>query len=315
MPTAFSTNTKDAQEALAYVRTYLQDTPLKNNRPDLVLSELGKIGFMGEGTRKYEWTRFSKIAKEDVSAKNDNTHGVVNQSVKMSAIPLTAESQPLEVHTTFNTDTLKSNPLKWIEGAKEELSRAVLERKEEMILDKILAGTNVAFGAGKTSRSSLGTGDKMLLQDLITIGSRLRKRNVPTFADGKYVCLISPDCANEIMTLTTASSWIDVAKYDSDGSRIKAGEIGMIGNLHVISYSFMKTFSSTVTVQPTIAFGADAFGVPELQDLRLNVSGLTPTPVTDPHGKLISVAVDLDFGSRILNEDNLQRFESYATIL
>lgn len=251
--------------------------------------------------------------------------------LSVATTPLTEGSPPTAVALSVSATLLDSDqygnlvditdlaatksPLDLRNLAGERLGRNAAETIDQLVRDVIAGGGTVHFSeVGATQRSDLdATGDEVTAAVLRKLAARMFKSKIPRFPDNYYRLLVSPEVAFDIMNETGVGGFIDVRKY-TDPSDMIEGEIGQMGGFRIIQAVNAPTFSSSVTVHASIAFGRmPGWGWGDLQALR--------TYYTAPGGKgdelhqKESVGWKIAFGTAVLVNARYFRLESAATAL
>jgi N4-gp56 family major capsid protein len=112
-----------------------------------------------------------------------------------------------------------------------------------------------------------------------------------------------------LQTETGIGGFLDINKYKRP-DRIDTGEIGKIGNVRIFVSPFIKTYSSNITVYPTLFIGKQAYGGSQLQSMQMIMKPLGSSGVADPLNQRMSVGAKTFFASKILQQDSIQVLES-----
>lgn len=112
--------------------------------------------------------------------------------------------------------------------------------------DAICAGTNVQYAGGKTSRSSLGSNDKLTTEEIRKAVRTLKKNKARQFSeDGRrphYICICSPEATYD---LQSDEMWKNVSTY-SNAEAVYSGEIGMLYGVVFVESNEAKVFHQKV---------------------------------------------------------------------
>lgn len=112
--------------------------------------------------------------------------------------------------------------------------------------DAMCAGTNVQYAGGKTSRSSLGSSDKLTTEEVRKAVRTLKKNKARQFSeDGRrphYICICSPEATYD---LQSDEMWKNVSTY-SNAEAIYSGEIGMLYGVVFVESTEAKVFRQKV---------------------------------------------------------------------
>lgn len=142
--------------------------------------------------------------------------------------------------------------------------RNALARQVDTVLQAVVnSGTNgVIYSGSKTSRTTIGAGDTITQSDMVRAVKYLRSANAAglrPFEGQYYVAVIHPQVMGDLMSTTSAGSWIDVGRYTSV-DELKAGKMGDFRGVRYLESAYQNYFNSTVAVFPTTVLGEDSFG-------------------------------------------------------
>jgi N4-gp56 family major capsid protein len=196
----------------------------------------------------------------------------------------------------------------------EKLARNAAESIDQLARDEIAAGgTFFAAEIGSTLRSQLDAGDLVTAGTLRQLRAKMFKSKIP-LAGRHYFLLVSPDVGFDIRNDTVAGNFIDVNKY-TDPSIIKDGELGTMEGFRIIEVVNAPTFSSSVLVHASVAFGSlPGWGWGDLQTLR--TYDVPPGgDHSDPLGQSHKMGWKVDFGVAALSNARYFRLESAATLI
>lgn len=139
-----------------------------------------------------------------------------------------------------------------------------LTRMVDVVLQTVVnAGSNgVIYSGGKTSRTGLGSGDTIAQSDMVRGVTWMRASNaagVKPFEGSYFAGIISPNVMGDLMSTTSAGSWIDVGRY-TNVDDLRKGSMGDFRGVRFLESPFQNYFNSTVPVMPTTLIGEDSFG-------------------------------------------------------
>lgn len=142
--------------------------------------------------------------------------------------------------------------------------RNSLARLVDTVIQTVVnAGTNgVIYSGSKTSRSSLGAGDIISQNDMVKAVRNLRSSNaagLKPFEGKYYVAVIHPAVMYDLMSNTSAGSWLDVGRYSSVDDLL-AGKMSDFRGVRYLESAYQNYYNSTVPVIPTTVLGDKSFG-------------------------------------------------------
>lgn len=254
------------------MKTYYDTELLENARPEMVYTQLGRKQPLpaNHGTT-VEWRKFNTLPNLEKL-----TEGVIPTGKKLGMTSLTVEisqygeyftvSDRLDIHAIDNV----------ILGGTQELGAASGKTWDELTRDELMTNTNVlladayddtGYKSTPASRAELKTAsvtNKLrcrLTPDMIAKAVRqLRNTNTPYFEGKKYVAVVHPSAAYDLMR---HPEWNDYHKYSAT-TEIFEGELGELYGVRFLSSTLAPVWkmaaSDSVVFYTTMVFGKDAFG-------------------------------------------------------
>lgn len=227
--------------------------------------------------------------------------------VKFSSRVLATSSDPL----MFKTQMLQA--------------RQIALSRDSMLQTTILAGTNVTYAAGRSSRATVAAGDLPTTADLKGLIKNLRGRGVPymtsfinptTGVDTRvgrpaYVAMVNNDTWDVIQDLTGV---VTTENYQS-GNTLLPGEVGMYKELRfcltTTGFKFAGAGASSIDVHSIVVVGAGAYGSAKVatRGPRAVIHPVNNPDSSDKLGRLAWAGWLMDFGRVILDDDKMERYE------
>ena len=185
----------------------------------------------------------------------------------------------------------------------------------------LMAGTNVQYANGRLSRATVAATDVLTVTEIRKAVRTLKKNHANQFTSGPdgssrrphWICICSPDATYD---LQSDQLWQDVSKY-SNAEQIYAGEIGRLFGVVFVEASNAPTLSgagaSSADLQQTIVFGADAYGVIDVNGsgaIRSIVKPAGSAGSADPLNQISTVGAKvMAYTAKILNDEWIVRIE------
>lgn len=157
---------------------------------------------------------------------------------------------------------VRNSAIEAINNATNEVRNALARMVDLVIQTVVNAGANgVIYSGGKTSRTSIGSGDLINQSDVIRGVTYLRGSNAAGVKDfgGYYTAIIHPNVEGDLMSNTNTGSFTDVGRYTSVDD-LQAGKMGTFRGVRYMTTGFQSYFNSTVPVMPTTLIGQESFG-------------------------------------------------------
>ena len=232
--------------------------------------------------KKVEWRRWNLF---DPDAVVTLTEGVTPDSQDISQSKVEAEVAQYGAFVEVS-DLLELTAYDDVIGDTSELlGEQMGVHIEHVTRDAMIATTNKQFAGGRASAATLTSSDKLTVAEIRKAVRTLKKNKTRRFGNGRaphFICICDPDATFD---LQSDSLWQDVSKY-SNAEQIYSGEIGrLFGVVFVEStegkvddHTATNPVNSTVDVHHTLLFGADAYGIVDIDGSD------TMEIIVKPHG-------------------------------
>ena len=208
------------------MKTFYRTSLLENARNEHYFNQFGqKQPLPKNGGNKVEWRRFETFDK----ALTPLTEGVTPSGRNVNMTKIEAELNQYGDYTTVS-DRLELeavDPI--IMLATEEHGAQAGDTLDTITRNVLIAGTNVIYAGGKTSRNALGNTDTITPTVVDQAYTFLKKMKAPTI-NGDYIAVIHPSVAYD---LRESNGWLDVHKY-AQPTEIFNGEIGKLHNVRFV---------------------------------------------------------------------------------
>ena len=194
------------------------------------------------------------------------------------------------------------------------------ESMDTIVRDILLAGTNVVYAGGKTSRATVTATDIINAADILKIRRTLKRNKVkpvslPSGGKG-YIGFVHTDVATDLMK---TQEWKDQNTYVDTKNR----EEGILGKMYGIyfieadnSAVLTGAGASSAAVYPSIFIGDKAYGIPDVAgsskpEIIVHKAGSGGS--SDPLNQFSTVAWKSVFTAARLQELAIVRYESGAS--
>jgi N4-gp56 family major capsid protein len=188
--------------------------------------------------------------------------------------------------------------------------------------EALAAGTNVAYGAGGTtrpgSRGAVEAEDTFVGNNVREVVAQLRTANVPTLGAGMYVGMMHPNVSYDFRSATGPANWRDPHIY-VDTANIYNGEIGAYEGVRFIETPRTKIYtgsgSGAINVYATHIVGFQA-----LAKAVANAGGYSENPVivrgpvTDKLERFQPIGWKHLVGYKVFREESVRRVESSSSL-
>lgn len=300
------------------MKTFYKTSLLENARNEHFFAQFGQKQPLpkGEG-KKVEWRKFDTFEK----ALTPLTEGVTpdGRNVNMSKLEATIYQYGDYTTVSDRLELEAVDPI--ITAVTEEHGAQAGDTLDTLIRNVVVAGTNVIYGGGKTSRATLGASDK-ITPTLVDMAYTLLKKMKAPKINGDYVAIIHPSVSFD---LRESSDWLDVHKY-AQPEEIYNGEIGKLHGIRFLEDTEQKIWRGTAdgcaadtSVYAVTVFGKDAYGIvdPTAESLEVIVKQRGSAGTADPLDQRSTIGWKASTASKILYQERLVRLEvgsSYSAI-
>ena len=248
-------------------KTFYDKALLEAAKPNLVHLQFGrKRSIPKHGGKTIEYRMYSSFPK----ATTPLTEGVTPDGVPMKVDVLHKELAEFGAYTTM-TDIINLTQIDDIAlQATEKHGDSMALTLDTITRNALNEATNAVFAAKDGVRASVIseiTSDHVLTyKDVAIMATYLKRNNAPTI-DGKYIWIIHPDVALDIML---DDRWIDVQKYKNP-ENIYYGEIGTLHKFRFIESTEAAIYTGEnggkdgCPVYSNICLGKDAYDVIDVE--------------------------------------------------
>ena len=265
------------------------------------------------------WTLF------DPAAVHELTEGVTpdSQDLGQTAVTATVKQYGAFIETS---DLLNLTAYDDVKGDSTELlAEQMGTRLDWIVRDAMVATTNKQIAGGRAGTANLTSADVLTVAEIRKAVRTLKKNKARMFSgNGRrphFVCICDPDATYD---LQSDSLWQDVSKY-SNAEQIYSGEIGrLFGVVFVESteglislHTATSPLNSTYDVHHTLVFGADAYGLIDIDgsgsvEMIFKPQGSSGT--ADPLNQRATIAAKvMAFTAKVLNPLWIIDIEHVAT--
>lgn len=294
--------------------TFVNKVFLQVFEPELRFEQFAEPPISQEWYSSVTWIKPDRMSV--TAAQAVLTAGVTPSDTPFKLNTITATAVQYGIYTVLSDELLKigtgydlANTVGTLIGA--NMARIV----DAVIQTEVMAGDNVMYASTTSgwsraaNRAALGSTSVPFRYDFEELYARMQSNYAP-FADGKYyVGVIHPAVSMYLRTETTAGGWTDVAKY-SQPDKVFKGEVGMIAGIRLIESAYVQTFSSTITVYPTLIIGKQAYGISRLSMMETIVKPLWSAGSSDPLNQRMTIGSKTFFAAKRLQEASLYRLET-----
>lgn len=294
-----------ALEAVAN-KAFYEGLLLDEAGPHLVHNQFGQKASVNRAIA--EWRKYNALSPSTTPL----TEGVTPDGSGLSATAITANVRQYGNYVTTSdfVNLVAIDPI--VSEATKVLGNAAGISHDLLTRNVLVAGTNVMYAGGASSRSAL-TASNTLTRELIVKGVRqLERKNAPKI-DGSYVLIVHPD---NVADLLNSTDFIDVQKY-ADKNMLFTGELGKVSGARIVVSTQTKVWKGGDTepnglgVYGCLLLGANAYGTVELVGggMQHFVKPLGSGGSADPINQRATVGYKFSHAAKILNENYLVRLE------
>ena len=189
---------------------------------------------------------------------------------------------------------------------------------DTIVRDEIIAGTNVQYANGKSSRDELEATDVLNGLEMRKAIKKLKKAGAKPFEDGYYHAIIDADQEFDMKQDTAQNGFTEVAKYANQKALLK-GEIGTFdkARIKVTTNSDETENTGSVAVHKAIIYGRHSYSIVDIKNgrgkPRIIVKPAASGGTNDPLEQRSTVGWKNFFTAKRLNEMAIIRIETGAS--
>ena len=203
---------------------------------EMIHHQFGQKAKMEKGKGKIvAWDKMSPLPL----AKTPLTEGITPEGTSMNISRVTGipKQYGAYIATTDQFDFFTPDPSPEILRINETLANNAGETLDSLTADVLSTGLNVYYAGGKSARSELVEGDVATI-DTIREVVRTLKVNKAKRIDGKYVAIVHPDIAHDLMS---DEKWIHAQQYQAR-TPLFEGEVGELYGVRFVESPLATVF-------------------------------------------------------------------------
>lgn len=201
-----------------------------------------------------------------------------------------------------------------VEEYTKELARSAREKVDKLVRRELQSGTNVFYANGKTDRAAVAAGDKPTIDDLRKMALAMKKAFVQPAVDGKYVVLVSPETAFDLMD---DPKFVKAYEIGQNNKPFIKGEIADVYGMKFIEVPNAQVFEGAgaagVDVHSALMLGQRCYGITKIKgngDIQTITKGLGSEGSADPLNQRQSIGWKLNaFVTKRIYEEGICRYE------
>ena len=221
-------------------------------------------GRLIKGTNIIRYARYADLAAQTTDLTEGTAPTSQALSIASETLSVAQKGGVIEWSDLAELDS----PHEIVSIAADRAARQAAVSIDTIVRDKIHAGTNVKY-ANSTARANVSASiTGALVKRMFWF---LRDSNIPTFGDGTYRAIITPEQAYDLESDTSTGGWMDVHKY-VDNSPLLSGEVGRYAGVRFMVSSSGKVFTTAgagaVDVHSAFFMGPDSYVIGDSQSLQ-----------------------------------------------
>lgn len=205
-------------------------------KSEMIHHQFGQKAKLEKGKGKIvAWDKMSPLPL----AKTPLTEGITPEGTSMNISRITGipKQYGAYIATTDQFDFFTPDPSPEMLRINETLANNAGETLDSLTADVLATGLNVYYAGGKSSRSSLEKGDVATIDTIREI-VRTLKVNKAKRIDGKYVAIVHPDIAHDLMS---DDKWIHAQQYQAR-TPLFEGEVGELYGVRFVESPLATVF-------------------------------------------------------------------------
>ena len=209
---------------------------IKSAKAELIHHQFGQKAKLEKGKGKIvAWDKMSPLPL----AKTPLTEGITPEGTSMNISRVTGipKQYGAYIATTDQFDFFTPDPSPEMLRINETLANNAGETLDSLTADVLATGLNVYYAGGKSARSELVEGDVATIDTIREI-VRTLKVNKAKRIDGKYVAIVHPDIAHDLMS---DEKWIHAQQYQARAELFE-GEVGELYGVRFVESPLATVF-------------------------------------------------------------------------
>lgn len=287
---------------------FYNETFLHRALPKFVHKQLGQLnvnlpeGSGAYGTGVVYWTRFVNLPA--VSAGQGE--GVPTTAIAMTAVNVTGTTAQYDAAVSISDIVKISSFGDIMKQATELLGDNAGDSIDQLVRDGITQNLTTQRAGGVAHYSLIASTGTMTITEIRKGVRTLKNNNAPVPEGGFYIAVMHPYQTYDLQGDTTTGGWLTANTYRDATDGLLTGEIGKVMGVRILETSNGKTLATSSVVGSSVVYeaqlcGAGAFGVTELQGLKIVIHGFGSGGVADPTDKIATAGWKTTFGTAILN--------------
>ena len=192
-----------------------------------------------------------------------------------------------------------------------EQGRVARETLDLLTRNELTNGTNVFYANGKTDRASLAEGDKPTIDDFRKIVLSMKKAFVKPAVQGKYVAMVSPEVAFDLLDDPKFLKAYEIAQ---NAQPLIKGEVADIYGIKFIEVPNARVEGSA---HLSLVLGEKPYGITKIKgngDVQTIIKTLGSAGTLDPLNQRQTIGWKVNaFAVKRLYEEAIVRYESVPT--
>lgn len=287
---------------------FYKETFLTQAKAELVHKQLGQLnvdipqGQGGYGTGVVYWTRFSNLPL--VTAGQGE--GVPTTAIGLTAANVTGSTAQYDGAVSIS-DLLKYTSFgDMMKQAVSDLGYQAGLSIDTIVRNAISGSLTTQVGTGAAYVTAIPQTGTLSITEIRKAIRTLSANDARKPDGGFWLAVVHPYAVYDLQGDSTTGGWLTANQYREQTNGLLTGEVGKLMGVRFLETSNAKTLATTSitgsgTVYETQFLGREAFGVTNLQDLKIVMHGFGSGGVADPTDKIATAGWKTTFGTTVLN--------------
>lgn len=297
------------------ITTNIVDRFLKVFEPNLMFWKFSEAPVSEKGYASSTWIKPNRLTITPDQALM--TAGETPESTNIKLDSIEAKSKQYGLYVTLTDELLlrldgKNIPAVTTDLVAKNMARIVDRVVQDEVLDNAtnrLYASTTSGGARAANRAALTASNKMFAYDLTEMFTTLQSNYAPFYDEGTYKCIMHPRVYHGLLTESGTNTFFTLNQYKRP-ERIDKAVVGVWSNIEIYTSAYVKTYSSTITVYPTVVFGEQAYGASQLSSMEMIAKPLGSAGTADPLNQRMTIGAKTFFASKILQQSAIMVLES-----
>ena len=286
--------------------------------PSLVHANYGlKKNIPAKGGKSIEFRKMTAIPASTTALTEGTPPTATNATFTNVAATISQYGQYAQISDLLDTQAFDPVISEYVKNFGEAMGDSL----DQVVRTILVAGTTVQWASTATTQNLVGSGMYINSAEIREAVSTLKRQNAKPVVDGKFVCVLHPDCSRDLFTDSNVVNAFQHAAPRADNNPLFSGVLGDYMGVRFVETTNARIFSSLglsgADVYACLFIGKEAYAVTELDALqaRTVIHPRGSGGHTDPLEQYGTIGWKAALAAVILNQNYMVRLECNASRL